>query len=124
MANGIPQLCTFSGQSVIRKRREGDTYVGGRLSEGTVTVTEDIPASVQPLTSAYMRAISQLMEGKRSSGWIVVFCEVNTFREANDKTGTPSDILTYEDEEYEVQKVDHRTGRRLRHDQVYASRVD
>lgn len=124
MSNGIPQLCTFSGQLVDRKRREGDTYVGGRLSEGSNTLTEEIPASVQPLSSKFMREISQLLEGKRSSGWIVVFCEVNTFREANDKTSTPSDILIYEEEEYEVQKVDHRTGRRLRHDRVFASLVD
>ncbi len=124
MSNGIPQLYTFSGQLVDRKRREGDTYVGGRLSEGSNTLTEEIPALVQPLSSKFMREISQLLEGKRSSGWIVVFCEVNTFREANDKTSTPSDILIYEGEEYEVQKVDPRTGRRLRHDKVFASLVD
>lgn len=124
MSRGLPQLCTFSGQFVVRKRFEPDTYDKGRLSTGTFTLSESMPASVQTLSYKMTRGISQFTEGTRSSGWIIVYCEVNTFREGNDKKSLPSDVVIYEDEEYVVQKVDHRTGRRLRHDKVFAARED
>ena len=125
MVSKIPQLNTLSGQTVDRKRYDPPTYVGGRHVAGAETLTTGIHASVQPVnTSDYMNLMTQPIEGSRNKDWIVVYCALDSFRESDDRSNIPADIVVYEGSDYEVQKVSHRRGRHLTHDKVLAVRLE
>jgi hypothetical protein len=124
MSSTLPQLCTLSGQTVDRKRRGVSAYVGGRLVDGTDTLTTGYFASVQPPNGDHINYINQSLEGTRTKAWISVYCELNTFREADDRNNIRADIVIFEGNEYEVQRATHRTGRHLNHDMILAVRLD
>lgn len=124
MSSNLPQLSTLSGQTVDRKRKTADTYVAGRHVAGAETLTTGILASVQPPSSKYFNMMSSPIEGKRVKEWIVVFCALDTFREADDRTSTPADIVVYEGNDYEIYEVTPRRGRHLNHDKVLAVRFE
>lgn len=120
----IPNLILLSGETVDKNRFTKDTYTGGRGVEGSKTVTLNIPASVQPPKGQFTSMILQFEEGMRTKEWIVVYCALGTFREADDRKDLPPDEVVYEGDTFEVQKVIHRRGLRLTHDVVLAVRLE
>ncbi len=116
----------IGNDKVDRKRFSSPTYVNGRHTLGTPTLTTDICVTVQsPMSdSLFINTLIQNMEGKRSREVIVVYCDKDTFQEYDDRDNTPADIIVYEGDEYEVQKIDHRKGIQIKHDKVFAVRKE
>ena len=121
---GTLQLISRSGKT-IQRRRFGDTgvYVDGRYVASPTIDTLDIQASVQPLPSKHSKTIVDALDGAKLTDIIIIFCAVNTLQTADHKTNTKADHVVFEGEVYEVKRVTHRTGLRLRHDDVLAVRL-
>lgn len=124
MTSLISRMTILDDQTVDRIRKGDDTYVAGRKVAGTGETTSNIKASVQPPKGQFFNMILQFEEGKRTKEWIVVYCEVGTFRAADDRSSIPADIVVSEGNNYEVQKVSNRRGLRLSHDAVLAVRLE
>lgn len=117
-------LLSTKNQTVDRKRLGIDTYVGGRKVTGTEAIKTIIGASVQPPRREFQSIMTAFEEGKRTREWIVVYTDLDTFREADDRKAIPADFVIYEGNTYEVQKVTHRRGIHLNHDVVLAVRLE
>jgi hypothetical protein len=117
----IAQLSILSGELVGRKRSVAGGYVGGRYVGGAETLVEDIHASVQPPASN-SKVVKEATEGQRLEDIIVVYCNLDTFRTADDKINQSADSVVYLGSDYEVKQVTHRRGRKLQHDVVVAVR--
>ena len=112
--------------TVDRKRFNPPTYSGGRYVEGVSTLTTGICAAVQSprSDSLFIENLIQNIEGKRVREVIIVFCPKDSFRGADDRNNTPADVIIYNGNEYEVQKIEHRKGIQLKHDKVFAVRLE
>lgn len=122
MASILPQLGILSGELVDRKRFEEGSYVGGRFVEGQRYNVIQIPASVQPARGKDFQETRKGLDGSRLKDMIVVYCDSEVFRAADDKNNITADRVVYLGEDYEVLVVSHRRGRHLRHDKILAIR--
>ncbi len=117
-------LLSTQNDTFDRKRLGIDTYVKGRKVTGKEVLTTGIGGSVQPPRREFQNAINAFEEGKRTKEWLVVYADVDSFREADDRNAIPADLLVYQGNDYQVQKVTHRRGRHLNHDVVLAVRLE
>lgn len=124
MTSILPQFSALLNQTVDRKRKASGTYVGGRFVEGSEVLTAGISASVQPPNRKHFQMLSQPIEGKRVKAWIAVYCVLDTFRGADDRSDIPPDIVVYEGDDYEVQLTTPRREPQLNFDVVLAVRLE
>lgn len=125
MSSIIPSQI-LSGQSVSRIRKSGgfnDPAQGNAWVEGTPTTTPDIPASVQMPSRTGSKKRLQETYGERAEDLIVVWVQENTFQVADDRLGQESDIIVFEGQNYEIDRINKWRGQALTHDQVFAIRT-
>jgi len=111
------------------RRFAAGRYVGGHWVEGDEIVPTDetgaevsfsMWASIQPMTP---QETMSLPEGQRTSEWIKIYT-VTKLDRTMEKDKTKGDIVSYNDREYEVMKVENRTATRIPHYKAQAVLIE
>jgi hypothetical protein len=102
-------------KQLIRKTKAAGTIVNGVFVDGATTPT-NIMASVQPLKP---HEIEHLPEGRRDSQayWLFTDTKLNTVTSAN------PDLITIDNEDYEVNKIEPWQNNVLSHYKVLVVKV-
>lgn len=117
-------LISRFGQTVTIKRHQGgQTYVKGKLVDTKARTTFEITASVQPLN---LETVQQLFPGMERNTHGIELYTIHDLVVANQKSGIKSDIVTYKNEDYEVQQKAHwdSNKRNLQHFRYVATKVN
>lgn len=108
-----------------RRRSNGaGAYVAGRYAAGTTADVEFI-GSVQPPTASQEHDfIKMLPEAERTKKAVIVYCDVDVLRTANEGNNQEADIIVFSGETFKVMKINTWKGNILTHDQAYCVRLD
>jgi hypothetical protein len=119
----IPLQSRFK-QDIVRLRFDAGSYTRGLYVDGAVTATE-YKASVQPFVDKGSEVLQRLREGDRTKKLIVIYTYPDTLRTASEKpNNTRADLVYYEGEVYEIQRVNRWKGQILSHDEVWGLEFD
>lgn len=125
MATVPPPEGITSHDMITRLRREAGDYVNGRWVDGALEDPNvDINCSLQPPNRKGSVRIINELGGDRIQDWRIVYCAPQSLRGADDRTGLKADRFLYFDATYEVRHVNPWRGQVLRHDEVFAVRID
>lgn len=116
----IPLQSRFK-QDFFRFRYGTGSYVSGRYVDGTVSVSA-YKGSIQPMVGLKGgEQLQNLPEGMRTRKWIVCYTYPDTLRTGSEEPANiKADIIYFNGEAFEVQKVNRWTGQILTHDEVWA----
>ena len=118
----IPLQSRFK-QDFVRIRKGVGSYINGLWVDGP-SVATPCKGSVQPFNDRGSEVVQKLREGVRTKKFIVIYTYVDTLFAHDERMNTPADIVWYENEAYEVQKVNRWKGQILTHDEVWAWELD
>ena len=109
-----------------RRRPDGSGSYGsnGRYTAGT-GVDTDFIGSVQPPTASQEHDIIRMLpEGERTKKTVVVYCDVDVLRIANEADNQEADLIVFSGEIFKVMRINKWVGNILTHDQAYCVRLD
>lgn len=118
----IPLQSRFK-QDFYRVRYPVGAYVNGRYTVSSPTVAA-YKGSIQPAVGRGSEVMTSMREGQRTKKIIIVYTYPDTLRTADERTGTKADLVYFNNEMFEVQKVNRWTGQILTHDEVWAVESD
>lgn len=118
----IPLQSRFK-QDFYRVRYPVGSYVNGRYVVSSPTVAA-YKGSIQPAVDRGSEVMTSMREGQRTRKIIIVYTYPDTLRTSDERTGTKADFVYFNNELFEVQKVNRWTGQILTHDEVWAVESD
>jgi len=118
----IPLQSRFK-QDFTRIRYSEGSYVDGRYIDGVMAATS-YKGSIQPFVDKGSETIQRLAEGDRTKKIIVIYTYPGTLRTVDEKNSYKADLVYYEGEVYEVQRVNRWSGQILTHDEVWGIECD
>lgn len=114
------------GREINRIRSAPSEYnSSGDWVQGAETI-EPVEGVIQPITAKAKlseRMISEI-DNNRSRAWVVVYTDLDTFIEQDERAGIQADLFEYRGNRYEVMMVDNWDAGVLDHQKAIAARLD